>query len=62
MQNIFKKIAMSLECGKVVSFILLERFGEIVETVGSYLYKHGTTPLYYIKKHTDLPLAKVKHA
>lgn len=50
---------MSVECGKVLSLILLERFGEIVQTVGLYLYKHGSTPLFYIKKNTDLPLSKV---
>lgn len=51
---------MSTQCGKVISLILLERFGEIVETVGTYLFRHGSSPLLYIKKNTNLPLSKVK--
>jgi DNA-directed RNA polymerase III subunit RPC3 len=53
---------MSVQYGKVVSLILLERFGPVVEKVGTYLYQYGTVPLLYIKKNTNLPLSKVKEA
>ncbi|RZB38677.1 DNA-directed RNA polymerase III subunit RPC3 [Asbolus verrucosus] len=53
---------MSVQYGKVISLILLERFGPVVEKVGAYLFKYGTTPLLYIKKSTNLPLSKVKES
>ncbi|XP_018336281.2 DNA-directed RNA polymerase III subunit RPC3 isoform X2 [Agrilus planipennis] len=53
---------MSSQYGKVISFILLERFGEIVEKVGSCLFHYGSSPLLYIKKYTNLPLSQVKEA
>ncbi|XP_008192282.2 DNA-directed RNA polymerase III subunit RPC3 [Tribolium castaneum] len=53
---------MSIQYGRVVSLILLERFGPVVEKVGTYLFQYGTVPLLYIKKHTDLPISKVKEA
>ncbi|KAJ3659248.1 hypothetical protein Zmor_010949 [Zophobas morio] len=53
---------MSVQYGKVISLILQERFGPVVEKVGTYLFQYGTVPLLYIKKNTNLPLSKVKEA
>nr|CAH7743465.1 unnamed protein product [Callosobruchus chinensis] len=53
---------MSVQLGKVVSFILLERFGPLVERVGTYLFEYGTNPLFCIKKFTDLPIPKIKES
>lgn len=50
---------MSVQLGKVVSLILTERFGPVVEKIGLYLFEYGTSPLFYIKKYTELPLSKV---
>lgn len=50
---------MSTQYGKVVSLILLERFGPVIEKVGSFLFQYGSSPLLYIKKGVDLPLLKV---
>lgn len=50
---------MSAQLGKVVSLIILERFGSVVEKVVSYLFRYGTSPLLYIQKYTELPLSKV---
>ncbi|GJQ77410.1 hypothetical protein Trydic_g20809 [Trypoxylus dichotomus] len=51
---------MSYQCGKVVCLILQERFGELVQTIASYLYKYGPCSLLHLKKQLDLPLSKVK--
>ncbi|CAH0560940.1 unnamed protein product [Brassicogethes aeneus] len=53
---------MSTVFGKVVKLILLERFGPVVEQVGSYLFQYGTNPLLYIMKYTELPLSKIKES
>ncbi|KAJ8969386.1 hypothetical protein NQ314_001785 [Rhamnusium bicolor] len=53
---------MSAQLGKVLSLILCERFGPVVEKVGTYLFQYGTTPLLYIKRNTELPLSKVKES
>ncbi|XP_017785236.1 PREDICTED: DNA-directed RNA polymerase III subunit RPC3 [Nicrophorus vespilloides] len=53
---------MSTQLGKVVSLILLERFGEYVETVGSCLFKKGICPLQHIRVYTQLPASKVKES
>ncbi|XP_056647996.1 DNA-directed RNA polymerase III subunit RPC3 isoform X1 [Diorhabda sublineata] len=53
---------MSSQLGKVVSLILLERFGVVVEKVGTCLFQYGSAPLLHIKKRTELPLSKVKES
>lgn len=50
---------MSVQYGKVVSLILLERFGPVIEKIGTFLFQYGSSPLLYIKKGVDLPLLKV---
>lgn len=50
---------MSSQLGKVVSHIILERFGPVVEKVVTYLFQYGSSPILYIKKYTELPLSKV---
>lgn len=52
---------MSAQCGKLISLILQEHFGEIVEKVGIYLFKNGSCPLGLIVKYTELPVAKVNY-
>ncbi|KAL3265439.1 hypothetical protein HHI36_009642 [Cryptolaemus montrouzieri] len=53
---------MSSQVGKVISLILQERFGPVIEKVGTFLFQYGSNPLLYIKRTTDLPLGKVKEA
>ncbi|XP_076227355.1 RNA polymerase III subunit C isoform X2 [Nomia melanderi] len=53
---------MSTMCRKLCSAILLEHFGQIVQTVGEDLIKYGTKPLSLIRHTTHLPLAKIKEA
>jgi DNA-directed RNA polymerase III subunit RPC3 len=50
---------MSVQFGKLCSLILLEHFGEIVEKVGSDLFKCQGKPLQSIARSTQLPLQKV---
>lgn len=50
---------MSYQCGKAISLILRERFGELVENIANYLYKYGPCSLLHIKKQMNLPLSKV---
>ncbi|XP_072386511.1 DNA-directed RNA polymerase III subunit RPC3 [Diabrotica undecimpunctata] len=53
---------MSTQLGKVLSIILAERFGTVVEKVGTSLYQYGSAPLLHIKKRTELPLSKLKES
>lgn len=50
---------MSAQFGKVLSLILTEHYGTVVEKVGTYLFQYGTSPILYIVKKTNLPLSKV---
>lgn len=50
---------MSAQCGKLVSLILYEHFGEVVQQVGYHLFKYGVSPLWNIVKYTTLPVPKV---
>lgn len=50
---------MSAQIGKVLSLILVERFGPVIDKVASYLFQYGTSSLFSIKKYTELPLSKV---
>lgn len=50
---------MSSQFGKVVSLIILERFGPVVEKVATFLFHYGSSPLLYIKRGIELPLSKV---
>lgn len=52
---------MSSQCGKLVSLILYEHFGEVVEKIGYHLFKYGVCPLWLIVKYTELPVAKVNY-
>lgn len=52
---------MSHQCGKVISLVLQERFGDLVENIASYLYKYGPCSLLQIKKQMELPLSKVRN-
>ncbi|KAI4464040.1 rna polymerase iii dna directed -related [Holotrichia oblita] len=51
---------MSYQCGKVISLVLQERFGDLVESIANYLYKYGPCSLLQLKKQMELPLPKVK--
>lgn len=51
--------AMSVQFGKLCSLILLEHFGEIVQKVGSDLFKCQGKPLHLIARSIKLPLRKV---
>ncbi|KAK9870251.1 hypothetical protein WA026_006338 [Henosepilachna vigintioctopunctata] len=53
---------MSFQIGKLISLILQERFGIIIEKVGNFLFEYGSNPLLYIMRGTELPLGKVKEA
>ncbi|KAJ9586990.1 hypothetical protein L9F63_019408 [Diploptera punctata] len=53
---------MSLQFEKLCSLILLEHFGEIVQKVGTDLYKFQSKPLQLIVASTKLPISKVKQA
>lgn len=53
---------MSVQFGKVCSLILYEHFGEIVQKVGTDLFKWGPKPLGLIESSTKLPLDKVSWA
>lgn len=50
---------MSAQCGKLISLILYEHFGEVVEKVGYHLFKSGLCPLWPIVKYTELPVPQV---
>lgn len=50
---------MSVQFGKVLSLIIVERFGPIIEKVVSCLFEYGTCSLFSVKKYTELPLAEV---
>lgn len=50
---------MSAQYGKVVSLIVLERFGPVIEKVVNFLFKYGTNSLLHIKRGVELPLSKV---
>ncbi|XP_012279984.1 DNA-directed RNA polymerase III subunit RPC3 isoform X2 [Orussus abietinus] len=56
------RAVMSSMSGKLCSVLLLEHFGQIVQTVGNDLFEHGTKPLSFIRSTTGLPLSKVKEA
>ena len=45
---------MSNQQVRVASLLLQENFGDLVESVGSYLLKHGVTPMTDIIKNTGL--------
>ena len=51
---------MSLQFGKLISLLLLEHFGEIVQKVGFDLYKCQSKPLQLIVASTKLPVPKVR--
>ncbi|CAG9762004.1 unnamed protein product [Ceutorhynchus assimilis] len=51
---------MSVTFGKVISLILTERFGPIVSSVGSFLFKSQSSPLLFITRGVDLPLSNIK--
>lgn len=51
---------MSTQYGKLISLILLEHFGEVVERVALFLYKSGSCHLSLIAKCTELPVSKVR--
>jgi len=51
--------AMSVQFGKLCSLILLEHFGEIVQKVGSDLFKCQGKPLHLIARSIKLPRQKV---
>ncbi|XP_030745567.1 DNA-directed RNA polymerase III subunit RPC3 [Sitophilus oryzae] len=53
---------MSVIYGKVVSLIISERFGPVVEKIVSFLFKCQCSPLLYIKRGTELPLSKIKES
>ncbi|CAH1159836.1 unnamed protein product [Phaedon cochleariae] len=53
---------MSSQVRKVLSLILLERFGMVVEKVATHLFQYGSSPLLHIRKYTELPLSKVKES
>lgn len=50
---------MSVHQGHVISLILLERFGPVIEKVGMFLFEHGSCSLFNINKYVELPLSKV---
>lgn len=52
---------MSAEFGKIISLTLLERFGEVVEKVGSLLFKRNPSTLLFLKKNAELPQSKVRN-
>lgn len=51
---------MSLQQGKVVTLILLDRFGPVVSEVGKILFQNGPTYLKQVKSQSELSLAKVR--
>ncbi|XP_076300015.1 RNA polymerase III subunit C isoform X2 [Lasioglossum baleicum] len=53
---------MSTMCKRLCSSILLEHFGQIVQTVGDDLMKYGTKPIILIRHTTHLAVAKIKEA
>ncbi|KAF7281002.1 hypothetical protein GWI33_005269 [Rhynchophorus ferrugineus] len=53
---------MSITYGKVVSLIISERFGPVVEKVANFLFKCQNSPLLFIKKGTDLPISKIRES
>ncbi|XP_023016293.2 RNA polymerase III subunit C isoform X1 [Leptinotarsa decemlineata] len=53
---------MSAQLGKVLSLILIERFGPVIEKVALYLFQYGPSPILHIKKCTNFPLELVKEA
>ncbi|XP_076639029.1 RNA polymerase III subunit C isoform X2 [Colletes latitarsis] len=53
---------MSLICRKLCSCILLEHFGQIVQSVGDDLFKYGPKPYGLIRHTTHLTLSKIKEA
>lgn len=50
---------MSTQYGKVVSLIIAERFGPVIDQVASFLFKFGTSSLLHIKRGVELPISKV---
>lgn len=50
---------MSAQLRKVLSLILVERFGQIIDKVASFLFQYGTSSLFAIRKYTEIPLSKV---
>lgn len=53
---------MSVQLGKVCSLILFEHFGEIVEKVGTDLFRWGPKPFGLIASSTKLPIEKVRQS
>ncbi|XP_044749477.1 DNA-directed RNA polymerase III subunit RPC3 [Coccinella septempunctata] len=53
---------MHIRVGDVVSLIIRDRFGQIIEQIAYVLQMHGSLTLNQIKRITDLPLSKVKEA
>lgn len=50
---------MSTQYGKVVSLIITERFGPIIEQIVTFLYNFGSSSLLHIKRSLNMPLSKV---
>ncbi|KAL1509170.1 hypothetical protein ABEB36_003948 [Hypothenemus hampei] len=53
---------MSVVYGKIVSLIIMERFGLVLAKVASFLFKTPDSPLLFIKRGTELPLSKIKES
>ncbi|XP_034934024.1 DNA-directed RNA polymerase III subunit RPC3 [Chelonus insularis] len=53
---------MSYLCGKLCSTILLEHFGPIVQKVGDCLFQNDSQTLFFIRRHTSLPMEKIKES
>lgn len=51
---------MSIQLGGLVSQILLEHFGSIVQKVGSDLFRFGSKTIPLIAMTTNLPKKQVK--
>nr|XP_022906329.1 DNA-directed RNA polymerase III subunit RPC3 [Onthophagus taurus] len=51
---------MSDQYGKIISLILQERFGDVVESVANYLFRYGPSTLFHLKKFTEIPVSKIK--
>lgn len=49
----------SAQRGRIVSLIIAERFGPVIETITKFLFKFSPSSLLNIKRGVDLPLSKV---
>lgn len=50
---------MHIRLGDLVSLIIREKFGPIIEKVACVLQKYGTLTLNQIRTNADLPISKV---